>query len=149
MEDRLDLVEIKILYAMLNLASSNNDYQEMKNRYDALAMADKQRLLDEFNRRLKRTMRTGPAELFSTLPPPRPQPPGAGASAAASTSAYTVPEAPERVEPQIPAGPTSPSLEDTYEALSPDLSRAPARTFLSSPRPDLVCHPRLPLRKCP
>ena len=62
MEDRLDLAEYKILYAALNLASSNYDYQEMKRRYDASTIVDKQRLLDDFNRRLERTIRTDPAE---------------------------------------------------------------------------------------
>ena len=110
----------------------------MKNRYDALTMVDKQRLLDDFNRRLKRTIRTDPSELFSTLPPPPPQPPGAGASAAAASSAYRVPEAPERVEPQIPAGPPTPSLEQTYEALGADMFRLPPPHFTLSPRSDLV-----------
>ena len=136
--DRLDLVELKILYAMLNLTSSNNDYQEMKRRYETLSITDKQRLLDDFNSRLKRAIRGDPAEIFSSLPPPPPQPPGAGASAAAASSAYRVPEAPERVEPQLPAGPPTPDLEQTYDALVPDMFRAPPRTFLLSPRSELV-----------
>ena len=109
----------------------------MKRRYDTLSMVEKQRLLDDFNRIHNRTIRAEHSDLFSTLPPP-PQPPGAGASAAAASSAYRVPEAPERVEPQIPAGPPTPDIEQTYDALGPDMFRAPTRTFLLSHRSELV-----------
>ena len=138
LEDRLDLVEIKFLYAMPNLASQNNDYEEMQRRYDTLSMVEKQRLLDDFNRRLKRQIRSDPSELFSTPPPPPRQPPGAGASAAVASSADRVPEAPERVEPQMPAGPPTPSLEDTYDAMGPHTFRLPPPHFTLSPRSDLV-----------
>ena len=121
----------------------------MKRRYDTLSMVEKQRLLDDFNMIHKRTIRSVPSDLFSSLPPPPPQPPGAGASAAAVSSAYRVPEAPERVEPQIPAGPPTPDIEQTYDALGPDMFRAPPRSYLLSPRSDLVLPSTAPTSQVP
>jgi hypothetical protein len=149
--ERPDLKTLKIWYALLFTESDevkravSFNLDNIKRTYDKLTVAQKQRLLDDFNRRLKRHIRSGP--IFSDQPPP--QPPGAGASAAAASSAYRVPEAPERVEPQMPAGPPTPSLKTLMTLWV--LTCSDYLHHISHYRPDQIsfCHPRLPLRRCP